>query len=412
MSTSILSQIDPKIILTNDQREALELIVRGTEEIISINELAKKIASGKSLIIKAGFDPTAPDIHLGHTVLLRKMAHFQKLGHQVHFLIGDFTAMIGDPTGKSKTRKRLTREEVLLNAESYKEQVFKILDKEKTKVVFNSAWCANMSFGDVLELTSHYTVARMLERDDFQNRYRGGQPISMLEMMYPLVQGYDSVAMKADVELGGTDQKFNLLVGRDLMKEFGEAPQVCITMPILEGLDGVNKMSKSLNNYIGIFDSPSEMYGKVMSIPDTLITRYFTLLTDVPFSNISKYEQEMKSGTNPRDIKNILGKAIVAQYHSEGAAEQAAQEFITIFSKGGLPDDIAEVVLPNSSLWIVDLIALTKHCTTNGEIRRLIQGGGVSLGDAKVGDDKAQVSVEDGTILKLGKRGFYKLRIR
>ena len=304
-------------------RNDFELLVRGTEEVLPIDEFKKKLEKSerenKPLVIKTGFDPTAPDIHLGHTVLLRKMKHFQDMGHTVVFLIGDFTGMIGDPSGRSATRKTLTREEVLENAETYKRQVFKILDKEKTKIVFNSEWCAPMTFNDVLGLTAKYNVARMLERDDFDKRYKGGTPITILEFMYPLVQGYDSVVLKADVELGGTDQKFNLLVGRDLQREYGQEPQVIMTVPLLVGLDGVQKMSKSLHNYIGINEPPKEIFGKIMSISDDLMFIYYELVTDVPRDEIDGYREGIEKGTvHPRDVKVNLAKNICAQFYDRG----------------------------------------------------------------------------------------------
>ena len=325
--------------------ESMELITRGISEVIGLEEIKEKLKNGKQLTVKAGFDPTAPDIHLGHTVLLRKMRHFQLLGHKVVFLIGDFTGRIGDPSGKTKTRPRLTLEDVLKNAETYKQQVFKILDPEKTIVEFNSKWLEKMSFADVLGLTSRYTVAQMIERDDFAKRYKNGQPISMMEFLYPLAQGYDSVALECDVELGGNDQKFNLLVGRTLMKEYGLSPQAVITVPLLEGLDGVEKMSKSLGNYIGIYDSAKDMYGKAMSIPDNLISKYMELLTDIPIENIKDYVKSMENGENPRNIKGILAKEIVKIYHGEDEANNAEEEFKRIFSSKGLPDEIEEVAV-------------------------------------------------------------------
>ncbi len=390
----------------------LFLIKRGSEELISELELIEKLKNKKQLIIKAGFDPTAPDIHLGHTVLLRKLKHFQSLGHQVVLLIGDFTAMIGDPTGKSETRKKLSPEEVKKNAETYTDQVFKILDKFATKVVFNSQWCEGMSFAEVLALTSKYTVARMLERDDFQKRYSSRKPISMTELMYPLIQGYDSVKLKADVELGGTDQKFNLLVGRQLMKESGLVPQVILTMPILEGLDGVQKMSKSLNNYIGINDLPNEMFGKIMSIPDALIFRYFTLLTEVAEEEIKEMDATIKKGANPRDIKVKLAKKIISVYHPPEAGDDAEKEFNRIFSQGGIPSDITEIEVQEKKLWVVDLIARTGHLKSNGDIRRLIKQGGIKIDDEKITDDKASVLMKNKAIIKIGKRGFYVIKLK
>ncbi|MFC1504181.1 tyrosine--tRNA ligase [Spirochaetota bacterium] len=390
-------------------KETLELIKRGTEEIISEEELANKLKKNKKLVIKAGFDPTAPDIHVGHTVLLRKMKHFQELGHDVVFLIGDFTGMIGDPSGKSKTRKRLTREEVAENAETYKEQIFRILDPKKTRIEFNSSWCSPMNFYDVLNLTSRYTIARLLERDDFEKRYKTGQPITMLELMYPLIQGYDSVALKADVELGGTDQKFNLLVGRDLMREYSMEPQVIITMPILEGLDGVEKMSKSLGNYIGINESSKDMFGKAMSLNDNIMFRYFELLTDIPKNEIGEMKKAVKGGENPRNIKVKLAKCIVEQYHGEDEAARAEEEFNRIFSDKGLPDDMPEIRVSGDALWIVKLISETGVYKSNGEIRRVITQGGVTIDDEKIDKADAEITVKDGMIMKLGKKNFFKI---
>jgi tyrosyl-tRNA synthetase len=396
-----------------------ELLKRGTEEIIPEDEFRNKLEKSekenKPLTIKAGFDPTAPDIHLGHTVLLRKMKHFQDMGHRVVFLIGDFTGMIGDPSGKSETRKRLTREEVLENAETYKRQVFKILDPEKTVIEFNSQWCSPMNFADVLELTSHYNVARMLERDDFSNRYKSGKPISILEFMYPLVQGYDSVALKADVELGGTDQKFNLLVGRDLQREYGQEPQAILTMPLLVGLDGVQKMSKSLNNYIGINETPKEIFGKAMSISDDIMFLYFELVTDVPFDEIKTMKDGLAEGTvHPRDIKVKLAKNICSQFYDNEAAEAAEAEFNRIFVNHDIPDDIPEFTvspedMKENKIWIVKLLALSGLASSNGEARRLISGGGVSFENGKITDPDLELEAKEG-VLKVGKRKFIKIK--
>lgn len=395
-----------------DIQAAFAVISRGTAEIISENELVEKLTrskkTGKPLTVKAGFDPTAPDMHLGHSVLLRKMRNLQDLGHKIVFLIGDFTGMIGDPSGRSKTRRQLSREDVLLNAETYKEQVFKILDKEKTVIEFNSHWCERMKFADVLSLTARYTVARMLERDDFTNRYKEGKPIAMIEFMYPLVQGYDSVALNADIELGGTDQKFNLLVGRELMREYGLEPQVIMTMPILEGLDGVEKMSKSLGNYVGIKEPPKEMFGKLMSIPDTLITRYLELLTDIPMETIAQYREEMKNGRNPRDVKVILAKEIVAMYHSAKAASDAEDEFTRIFSGGGVPDAVDEVAVENGTA-ILAVLKAAMPSESNSQLRRYVEQGGVKLDEEKIDDPAHAVSLPAPRILKVGKRKFFKL---
>jgi tyrosyl-tRNA synthetase len=395
-----------------------ELLKRGTEEIIPEDEFKKKLEKSEKenspLTIKAGFDPTAPDIHLGHAVLLRKMKHFQDMGHRVVFLIGDFTGMIGDPSGKSETRKRLTREDVLANAETYKKQVFKILDEEKTVIEFNSKWLSPMNFGDVLELTARYNVARMLERDDFSNRYKSQKPISILEFMYPLVQGYDSVALKADVELGGTDQKFNLLVGRDLQREYGQEPQAIITVPLLVGLDGVQKMSKSLNNYIGINEHPKEIFGKTMSIADEIMFCYYELGTDVPMEEVTKLKQDMETGAaHPRDIKIRLAKELCAQFYDQKTADDAEAEFYRIFVNKDTPDEIPEFSIDTSELkddkiWIVKVMTLTGLAASNGEARRLITGGGVTFENEKISDPDFELSKTDG-ILKVGKRKFVKI---
>ncbi len=395
-----------------------ELLQRGTEEIIPLDDFKKKLDKSEKenipLTIKAGFDPTAPDIHLGHAVLLRKMKHFQDMGHRVVFLIGDFTGMIGDPSGKSETRKRLTREDVLQNAETYKKQVFKILDEKKTVIEFNSTWLNPMNFGDVLELTARYNVARMLERDDFSNRYKSQKPISILEFMYPLVQGYDSVALKADVELGGTDQKFNLLVGRDLQREYGQEPQAIITVPLLVGLDGVQKMSKSLNNYIGINEHPKEIFGKTMSIADDIMFRYYELGTDVPMEEVKKLKADMEKGTaHPRDIKIRLAKELCAQFYDQKTADDAEAEFYKIFVNKDTPDEIPEFTVPESELkdnkiWIVKLMTLTGMATSNGEARRLIAGGGVTFENDKISDPDLELPKSEG-ILKVGKRKFVKI---
>lgn len=387
--------------------ESIELITRGISEVIGLEEIKEKLKSGKQLTVKAGFDPTAPDIHLGHTVLLRKMRHFQLLGHKVIFLIGDFTGRIGDPSGKTKTRPRLTLEDVLKNAETYKQQVFKILDPEKTIVEFNSKWLEKMSFADVLGLTSRYTVAQMIERDDFSKRYKNGQPISIMEFLYPLAQGYDSVSLECDVELGGNDQKFNLLVGRTLMKEYGLSPQAVITVPLLEGLDGVEKMSKSLGNYIGIYDSPKDMYGKAMSIPDSLISKYMELLTDIPLDDIKNYVKTMENGENPRNIKGILAKEIVKIYHGEAEALNAEEEFKRIFSSKGLPDEIEEVTI-NKDDNILNVLSVCMSSESKSNLKRLVSQGSVTLDNEKINDINAVISKEG--ILKVGKRNFFKIK--
>jgi tyrosyl-tRNA synthetase len=325
--------------------QALELIKRGAEELIVEDELVRKLARGKPLRVKLGLDPTAPDLHLGHTVVINKLRHFQELGHQVQFLIGDFTGMIGDPTGKNQTRPPLSREQILENAKSYREQAFKILDPERTQILFNSAWSDKLGAEGMIRLAARYTVARILERDDFAKRYRAGQPIAVHELLYPLMQGYDSVAMQADVELGGTDQKFNLLVGRELQKDFGQEPQCVLTTPLLEGLDGVNKMSKSLGNYVGIAEAPAEIFGKLMSISDALMWRYIELLSFEPLATVRQWRSEVEAGSNPRDVKIRFAQEIVARFHSRTAAERAAEEFAQRFRHGQVPENMPEVTL-------------------------------------------------------------------
>lgn len=388
--------------------ESIELITRGVSEIIGLDEIKEKLKNGKRLVVKAGFDPTAPDIHLGHTVLLRKMRHFQILGHKVIFLIGDFTGRIGDPSGKTKTRPRLSTEDILKNAETYKEQVFKILDKNETIVDFNSRWSDKMNFADVLSLTSRYTVAQMLERDDFSKRYKNGQPISMMEFMYPLAQGYDSVSLECDVELGGNDQKFNLLVGRTLMKEYRLSPQAVITVPLLEGLDGVEKMSKSLGNYIGIYDTPKDMYGKAMSIPDALIIKYMELVTDIPMEDIKKYSNSMKDGENPRNIKATLAREIVKLYHNEYEANKAEEEFTRVFSSKGLPNNIPEVNISKNEC-ILNILSICMPGESKSNFKRLISQGSVSFDNEKLTNIDNLISKSG--ILKVGKRNFFQLKL-
>ncbi len=388
--------------------EQLSLIKRGTAEIISEEDLIEKLKEDRPLTIKAGFDPTAPDLHLGHTVVLQKMKHFQSLGHNIVFLIGDFTGMIGDPSGKSETRKPLTKEQVLVNAETYKEQVFKILDPEKTKVVFNSSWLNELGTKGVLELTAKATVARILERDDFQKRYHAGQPIGMHEFMYPLIQGYDSVALKADVELGGTDQKFNLLVGRDLLRSYGYKPQIAITMPIIEGLDGVQKMSKSLNNYVGISESPDEMFGKLMSITDDLMYRYYTLLSDKSLSEIDKMKQDIENGNfHPMEAKKNLAEEIIERYHSKNDAVIARENFEKVFSRKENPEDMIE--FNGSGKQLLDIILSLNFATSKTDARRLAEQGGVYFNGERV-SDITFVPLNTG-VLKVGKRKFAKIII-
>ena len=396
--------------------EQMEIIRRGAEEIIPEEELVKKIERSiredKPLIVKEGFDPTAPDLHLGHMVSIRKLKQFQDLGHTVVFLIGDFTGMIGDPSGKNEMRRRMTREEVLQNAETYKQQIFKVLDPEKTVIDFNSRWLSKLTFEDVLVLTSKYTVARMLERDDFQKRYREGRPISIMEFLYPLAQAYDSVALKADVELGGTDQKFNLLVGRDIMREYGLEPQVILTLPLLVGLDGVEKMSKSLGNYIGIQDPPNEMYGKTMSIPDHLIYTYFELATDVPSSELANIKKQLEDPqVNPRDLKARLAFEIVRLYHGEQAARRAEEEFNRVFRQRELPEEMPEYVYDPSEgkVWIVRLLSSAGLAPSNAEARRLIKQGAVSIDGQKISDPDLEFVPENNSVIKVGKRRFLRI---
>lgn len=395
--------------------EQIQLIERGIVECISREELRKKLeksaATGVPLKIKAGFDPTAPDLHLGHTVLLQKLKHFQDLGHEVFFLIGDFTGMIGDPTGKSETRKALTREDVARNAESYKEQVFKILDPQKTKVVFNSQWLAELDSFAMIRLASELTVARMLEREDFKVRFREGNPISIHEFLYPLIQGYDSVAIGADVELGGTDQLFNLLMGRDLQRSRGQAPQVVLTLPLLEGLDGVNKMSKSLGNYIGITEPAQDIYGKVLSISDELMFRYFELLSDLGADEIAGLRAGMEAGTlHPKEIKKQLARELTARFHSPGAALQAEENFEKVFQKKGLPDDIPEIRLSaKQPIWLPQLLVDLEMVKSTSDGRRMIQQGAVSLDGERVKDVKAEVAPQGEVLIKVGKLRYCKV---
>ena len=395
--------------------EQMEIIKRGTVEILVEKELQEKLEkSGKSgvpLTIKAGFDPTAPDLHLGHTVLIQKLRQFQQLGHQVHFLIGDFTGMIGDPTGKSETRKALTREDVLRNAETYKEQVFKILDPEKTRVVFNSEWLLPLSATDMIGLASKYTVARMLEREDFSNRFANQLPISIHEFLYPLIQGYDSVAMKADVELGGTDQKFNLLVGRELQREWGQTPQSVITMPLLEGLDGVNKMSKSLGNYIGINEPADQIFGKIMSISDDLMLRYYELLSDLSLDDLAKLKTGLKDRwIHPMDAKKQLGREMVARFHGVTAAEAAEEEFVRRFRDNQAPDDMPEVTVSaeGGKILLCKLLAQAGLVSSNSEGRRSIQGNGVKIDGEKVSEENLELT-PGSYVIQVGKRRFARI---
>ena len=397
--------------------EQFEYLKKGCVEIIQEDELKAKLARSlktkKPLRVKAGFDPTAPDIHLGHTVLIRKMKHFQDLGHEVIFLIGDFTGLIGDPSGRSATRPPMTREEIEKNAETYKEQIFKILDEKKTIIDFNSRWLGKLTSFEIIKLTAKYTVARILERDDFSRRLKEGRPISVHETLYPLMQAYDSVALQADVELGGTDQKFNLLVGREIQREYGQEPQVVMTMPLLEGLDGVEKMSKSLNNYVGITEPPLEIYGKIMSISDELMFRYYELLTDVPLSEISRWKQQIaESEINPRDIKARLARLIVADFWGEEAARRAEEEFVRIFRKKEAPTEMEEIPVAASSLPLIDLLVDRGLLPSRGEAKRLIRQGGVYLDGQRINDITYTLALKkkQSVILRLGKRKFFLLK--
>lgn len=394
-------------------QEQLEIIQRGADEILVEKELLAKLKEDRPLRIKAGFDPTAPDLHLGHTVLINKLRQFQDLGHEVLFLIGDFTGMIGDPTGKSVTRPPLTKLDVEQNSKSYQQQIFKILDKEKTKVLFNSQWMDKMSGSDMIKLAASSTVARMLERDDFSKRYKGGQSIAIHEFLYPLIQGYDSVVMQADVELGGTDQKFNLLMGRQLQEQHGQKPQCVLTMPILEGLDGVQKMSKSLNNYIGIADDPKDMFGKIMSISDDLMWRYFELLSFRPMSEIEAFKQEMEQGKNPRDIKFLLAEEIIARFHSEAEATAAREGFIAQFAKNKIPDDIPELIFdaPEEGYPIANLLKDAALCGSTSDAMRMIQQGAAKIDGEKIADKSVKIKKGTVAVFQVGKRKFAKLTV-
>ena len=393
--------------------EQLASIKRGVDEILPEDELVKKLKEDRPLRIKAGFDPTAPDLHLGHTVLINKLRQFQDLGHEILFLIGDFTGLIGDPTGKSATRPSLTQEDVLENAKTYEHQVFKILDAEKTTVFFNSSWMGQMSAADMIQLAAKHTVARMLERDDFSKRYSSGQSISVHEFLYPLVQGYDSVALKADVELGGTDQKFNLLVGRQLQEAYGQSPQVILTMPILEGLDGVQKMSKSLNNYIGIADAPNDMFGKIMSISDDLMWRYFELLSFRPLEEIEGFKSQIEQGENPRNIKFLLAEEIITRFHDEAAATAAREGFIAQFQKGAVPDDIPEIELEGGEegIPIANLLKDTSLVGSTSDAHRMAKQGAVKMDGEKIANSRMKVMAGGPYIFQVGKRRFAKVTI-
>ena len=393
--------------------DAFKIINRGTDEILTETDLTKKLKSGKQLVIKAGFDPTAPDLHLGHTVLLNKLRHFQDLGHKVIFLIGDFTGRIGDPSGKNKTRPTLNSKDLIENAKTYEKQVFKILKKELTEIKFNSEWCDQLGADGLIKLASKYNVARMLERDDFNKRFTSNKSIAIHEFLYPLVQGYDSVALKADVECGGTDQKFNLLVGRELQRDYDQDPQVVITVPILEGLDGEKKMSKSLDNYIAIDEDPDEMFGKIMSISDDLMWRWFELLSFMPEEEISKLKDEMDAGKNPRDIKFVLAEELVDRFHEDGDGEKSKEAFLSRFQKGNMPDEIelTEVKIEKDTILLVNLLKDTNMITSISEGNRLIKQGGIKINSKKVEDSKLEISKGTEDIYQVGKRKFLKIKV-
>lgn len=395
-----------------DVESSLQVIKRGCDELLIESDLVERLKSGRPLRVKAGFDPTAPDLHLGHTVLINKLRHFQELGHQVLFLIGDFTGLIGDPTGKNATRPPLSREQVLENAKTYKEQVFKILDPDKTEVCFNSAWFDELGAAGMIKLAAQHTVARMLERDDFSKRYAGGLPIAIHEFLYPLCQGYDSVVMRADIELGGTDQKFNLLVGRELQKHYGQPPQCVLTMPLLEGLDGVNKMSKSLGNYIGINEAPREIFGKVMSVSDDLMWRYYDLLSFRDSKEISGLKDSVVGGRNPRDVKVMLAQELVARFHSRSAADEALAEFEARFSRGVLPSDMPEFVVEvGGAISLVQVLKQTGLTGSTSEALRMIDQGAVRADGERVSDKSLVLDPGVEVVLQVGKRRFGRVRL-
>jgi len=392
--------------------DALKHIKRGSDEILTEDDLQKKLKSGKQLVVKAGFDPTAPDLHFGHTVLLNKLRHFQDFGHKVIFLIGDFTGRIGDPSGTNKTRPTLDSKDLLENAKTYENQVFKILKKDLTEVKFNSEWCDDLGADGLINLASKYNVARMLERDDFNKRFSSNKSIAIHEFLYPLVQGYDSVALKVDVECGGTDQKFNLLVGRELQRDYGQEPQVVITVPILEGLDGVKKMSKSLDNYIAIDEAPDEMFGKIMSISDDLMWRWFDLLSFLPEGDIAKLKREMEDGKNPRDIKFVLAEELVDRFHQEGDGKKCKEEFLNRFQKGNIPEEIESISvnLTEDQILLVNLLKNTNMIASVSEGNRLIKQGGIKINSEKVIDPKLSISSGTENIYQVGKRKFLKIK--
>ncbi len=394
-------------------REQIAELTRGADEVLPQNGLEAKLKLGRPLIVKAGFDPTAPDLHIGHTVLINKMRQFQQFGHSVVFLIGDFTGMIGDPSGKNATRPPLSPEDIKANAETYEAQIFKILDEDKTRVEFNSSWMSSMDAAGLIKLAARHTVARMLERDDFNTRYTSGQPISIHEFLYPLVQGYDSVALKADVELGGTDQKFNLLVGRQLQQDYGQEPQLVMTTPLLEGLDGAQKMSKSLGNYIGITEPPGEMFGKIMSISDDLMWRYFDVLSFRSLEEIASLRRSVDDGLNPRDAKFELGREIVARFHDEASAEDAKKEFISRFQQGAMPDEIAEVTLKSEQgqLGIAHLLKGAGLVSSTSEAFRMIKQGAVKIDGQRVDDRALQIAAGSSNVYQVGKRRFARVSL-
>jgi len=394
-------------------KDALELIKRGIDEFIGEEELVKKLSKKKKLVVKAGFDPTAPDLHLGHTVLINKLKHFQDLGHRVIFLIGDFTGMIGDPSGKNKTRPTLKSEDIKENAKTYKKQIFKILDPNKTEVLFNSSWCNKLGAEGIIKLAANYNLARMLEREDFNTRYKNNQSIAIHEFLYPLIQAYDSIALEADVELGGTDQKFNLLVGREMQRAFDQEPQAVITVPILEGLDGVKKMSKSLDNYVGIDEAPDEMFGKIMSISDDLMWRWFDLLSFRSNQEISDLKKEQKAGKNPRDIKILLAKELIERFHSAKDAQSAEEAFINRFQKGIIPSDIEEVSISieGNEVPLPNLLKEVALVSSTSEAMRMIKQGAVKIDDIKIEDPKLTVKKNTSGVFQVGKRKIKKVAI-
>ena len=396
--------------MNQDVQQQMQQLLRGADEIIPQAELEAKLAAGKTLNVKAGFDPTAPDLHLGHTVLINKLRQFQMMGHNVTFLIGDFTGLIGDPTGKSATRPPLTEDEIKANAETYQSQVFKILDADQTSVRFNSEWMSQFGAADMVKLAAQYTVARMLERDDFSKRYSNNQSIAIHEFLYPLVQGYDSVALESDIELGGTDQKFNLLVGREMQKAYGKSPQAILTVPILEGLDGVQKMSKSLGNYIGITDAPNDMFGKLMSISDDLMWRYFELLSFRPVEEVEGFQQEIADGKNPRDIKFLLCEEIITRFHSAADAEAAKADFIQRFQKNAMPDEMGEIEIAlGEGMPIANVIKQAQLCGSTSEAMRMVDQGAVRINGERVSDKRQLITETSPFVLQVGKRKFARI---